>query len=744
MLLRGRLVAAVAGGDRRRWRAVIVAPGRSKNGPFYAPAMLREAAQGGMFEGRPVHVFPDVDAQGRPRRNHVKADRLVGRTPLNVVGSIRGTRYEEGVGVTGELVLLAGHPDADDLADQLGRMAESGSLDLVGLSMDASGDMDPRSGWARLRHVASVDVVTDPAAGGRVLHRIAASVNTGSLPTMKHVLSFARGKFPRLTEGVGDGVSDFAFARHVANRAKADASSRAELVAFLGLDADASKRLAEGTDSIEALEHGFTLSARLTEEYERAAGGGDVDKADPETARLLESARREARAATDEAGKIRTDLRLAEALATARLPEVSTTRIRECFAGKVATADEIGAAIASERKYVDKLAGDALKAAAGVRVVESSDDKLTDVLAHMFNPTQVRLPEGVKAQPAHLSFVEFLYQQFGIRPVEMAYGGQATRSRFREAVDSTNFSKVFADALNRAVLAAYNGNADYSSWQKLVRKVPYSDFRTNHVISVGYYSTLPTVAKGGTYLQMTSPSDREETISLAKKGGMESITMEDMLNDDLNLWQTMVQRIGQAAMETAYELVFALIRDATQPTLASDSLSLTSASRSPVNEGTAALSADATGKSNLIASIVAMMKGTGGSGVKKGIIPKYAIIPLEKVEAYAYVTQSLRGGVTGTDLPEAIAKMLGVSTPEPIIDLGTSNTTDWYLMADPLRAEVLRYGTLGGRDAPEIFLADDQRFGSMFTRDQLDLKVRFILAAAAVDFLGIYGNDAAS
>ena len=746
MHLAGRLLESITG--TRAFRAVLIAPGRSKNGIFYAPEMLREAVAAGLFEGRPVHVFTKVDADGRPlKQTHVKGS-AVGRTTLNVVGVIRETRYVEGQGVVGDVTFLAGDPDADAVVEKLSRLEEAKGLDAVGLSIDAGGDVDPRSGWGRLRSVTSVDVVTDPAAGGRVLHRLAADTTMGAFPAMKTILEFARSKHPRLVEGLAEGATEFGFARHVAGRCKADLALATVLAAAIGASGDTHKRLTESAkdlDTVELMDYGTQFFAKMREGYEAEVGkGGDGGAKKPgvddptvgEAQRLLEEAKRE--------GEIlRTEMRLTEALASSGLPSAAVARVKAQFQGQVADAAKIARVIEDERKYVDGLVGAGLRTGA-VRVTEDKADKLTTELAYMFAGGRIRLAEGERHQPYHGSLNEFLRKKFAfdVRDV-VAFGGAANR-RMAEDLDTTNFTKVFADAANRAVLAAYVSDPQRQDWRKLVKFVPVNDFRTQHRITMGYYAVLPTVSKGASYQQLTTPTDREETYALAKKGGLESVTMEDMLNDDLGAWQELFRRIGIAANDTAYEAVLSQFRIADMPTM-SDTYKLMSASRSPANLTTSsnALTADATGKGYFFAAIRGMLALTGGSGQKKGITPRFLIVPLEKVEAAAYVLQQLAGGNTGSETA-AVLTALKVAPPELVIDYGASNATDWSLLADPNRTPVLEFASLGGRTEPEIVVADGALFGSMFLKDKLDLKVRYIFQVGAVDHAGVYGNDAAS
>ncbi len=125
-------------------------------------------------------------------------------------------------------------------------------------------------------------------------------------------------------------------------------------------------------------------------------------------------------------------------------------------------------------------------------------------------------------------------------------------------------------------------------------------------------------------------------------------------------------------------------------------------------------------------------------------MPRYIVIPKEKMAAWAFIAQSFAGGMSGVNVPEGLRNILSLAVPEAVIDIRVSNTTDWRLFADPNVAEVLRFGELSGRGGPRITIADDVSFGAMFTNDKAEARIDDVFGAAAVDFAGVYGNDAAT
>lgn len=802
MRLVGRLLESAA--QPGVWPSVLIEAGASLNGIRYDTVVLKEAVEQGLFEGRPCMAFEAVDFTGRPIFDHLTESSLAGKTVGNVIGTFRNVRWNESAGrVEGDLHLLLADPVGKATHQKLVALQESNSLDCLGLSIDALGTLSHSfTGGAvatALHQITSIDLVTNPSAGGAIGHRLVASVTHGA-----HKMKFAA-LLKRLTEswpvllGNYEGPpSEKHLETHIVRRVQESADIRAALVSALAdcakesrevalVVGDVEARLTEGVDVLGILDEVQMLLSIAREDLQQKAGAAiaadsaAADKAAADAGGTMPTAPAPAapaapaqppasepiqesrvsptppalsdddRAIVDAARQVVEQARMRESEDLVRrvvsergLPANIADGILSENPGKVFSRDQAERIVESRRKMVDEMLA-TVGMPPTVRVTESHVDKQVHVLAHMLNPRHCPAPEG--HDPYMGSMLTFMERQFtgGRRIKESFSAGMNHRTlglrRLKEAVNSTQFDQVFADALSRSTLAAYQGQANYDLWKKLVREVPYNDFRTHRIVHVGYYGNLPDVGKGGAYVAMTTPADREETIQLAKKGGIETIYFEDLLNDDISLWQTLIQRIGQAALETRYETVMKLIRKSTQPTMADgNELTDTVGNRAgDPNQVALPLSADATGKSNFVTMVTGMMQHTSGSGVKKGIQPKYCIIPFALAEAYAFVINALTGGNSGTDVAQTLLATVNASIPEAFVDLGATDVNDWFLMADPNDAEVIRFATLGNRD-PEIFIADDERFGSMFTNDLLELKVRDIHAAAAVDYAGIRGS----
>lgn len=70
-----------------------------------------------------------------------------------------------------------------------------------------------------------------------------------------------------------------------------------------------------------------------------------------------------------------------------------------------------------------------------------------------------------------------------------------------------------------------------------------------------------------------------------------------------------------------------------------------------------------------------------------------------------------------------------------------TDAENWALIAKPEQFEGLVLGWLFGRREPEIFVADNEMAGAMFTNDEMRVKIRFFVCAGVTDWrLGVKSN----
>lgn len=184
---------AVTGNQGRRRRIQLIDAGWSKNGRYYPPETLAEAARARIYPaGTPMFVdHPTVSEQAERPERSVKdlAARLV-----------TDARYEDGKLVAEADLFGTWGPVINEIADQIGvSIRAAGTLEY--------GEADGREGpiVTALTEGISVDFVTSPARGGKVLELIE-SARAQPLAESRNVGAWLESRlhlaFTELTDGM--------------------------------------------------------------------------------------------------------------------------------------------------------------------------------------------------------------------------------------------------------------------------------------------------------------------------------------------------------------------------------------------------------------------------------------------------------------------------------------------------------------------------------------------------------------
>ena len=588
---------AEAAGKGKRWDVRIIRSGRSENGRDYAPAALREAVP--LFEAVPVFAVSDNE--------HVAG---ISRDVRRMVGRITSPRYvgdaERGA-VHSTLEII--HPDGE-LGQWLVAAHRDGLGDMYGLSIQAHGRV---SGGrvTRISKVNSVDLVVSPAAGGRFLRLIEATIMK---PNKK---------------GKGKGKG---------------------------------------------------RKVQLAEARERLAGSS--------------------------------------------LPKPARKRLRS----RLETVTDLSEAavdrmIADERQYLAAVApGGQVTGLGGgdIRITEGRETKIPEMLDAFWDPQNRDV----------VSLRETYIQLTGDKRVT-GEARHCDRTALREAITIGTgngagvFAQVFGDSLTRRVQRMYRETGIWDWYKKVCTEVPAMDFRSQKRPLWGGYGDLPDVAQSAPYTDLASPTDVEESYTVVKRGGVEKITLEAIKNDDVSVVMRLPMRLAMAAKRTLSGHVAAIFTmgSGAGPTMEADALTLFHASHG--NRGTSALSAAA-----VAAGRLAMVKQVELSSNKQiGIPPKTLLVPWEMQETGYNIFRM--GERNDQDFVQSL--MYDVC---PVPDW--TDTSDWVLVADPMMMETIEIGYLDGMMEPEIFVQQDEHYGSMFANDEWSFKIRHIYGMTAMDWRGFY------
>ena len=598
----------------------------------------------GLFNGARVFVKSDEE--------HIRGR---GKDVRNLIGGLSGARFVDGAKpdtgeIHAELTLI--EPDGT-VATQMREAHARGLAGLFGFSIDCTGRATrgkPRVAKT-IDKVSSVDLIVEPGAGGELIRLVEAQspdLETHQEDTMRQrMIEAIQKKRPSYD---GEGVSD----------EQLEADYREAIVPAPAKPTDA---------------------------------GADAEARFEQKLRMIE-ARAEARVAINDA----------------KLPDAAKRRLHTRFVeAKDFTADDVATAIKDEREYLAQFTESGKVSLDGLADVQVEDrsEKIGQMLDAFFDPAH-------KDHRAVRSFREAYVEITGDKNCT----GQikdCDRTRmaeslgvFREALTTASWADALGDSITRRMQAIYQGETDLQAWRKVCRVTQVRDFRTQERFRIGGYGNLPGVNQGAAYTALTSPGDDKATYAATKRGGLETITLEMIANDDVGSIRQIPIELALAAANTLYEFVFDFYR--TNPTIY-DGSALYHASHA--NLFTAALDATA-----FAAHRLAMSKqARAGSGKRLGLQPKTLLVPFELQEA-AYNLF-----VRNQNLDKTFVQTIN---PEVIVPAYWTDTNDWCTVADPMRQAVVEVGFLNGQEEPELFVQDSPTVGSLFSNDQVTYKIRHI------------------
>ncbi len=674
------------------WDVIVIESGLSSNRNLYEAKVLEAAVP--KYEG--ARMF--LDHQEEPRR--------FGRSVKDLVGFIRDPRpafvAHEAEGAAVFAIAATACLTRQDFRAEMLEAHRLGKPDLFGLSHDIRAKSQAQmlsSGPAvkveSIEKVDSVDFVTNPAAGGRVLRLVASDVVATSLEEDGRMLQKLIAQLRSMPQG-------------------------AKLLEALGAEPTEDQVLEAIRKALEAMPARSDAAAAATPAATPAAAGAAAAGTGTGTVTLTEAEV----ASLRESGRVIAELRLERDLAECALPDPLKKRIRDRFkkrmdAGATPSQADITEAIRESVEDYGALAEAkvVLPIAGRVQVGEGQVEKTIARLDAFFDPTKT---------PA--SFREMYVDITGDRRFS---GKLSEATRLKESLSTTSFDQALGDSITRRMLQYYAA-PEFANWRLIARTNNLNDFRTQRRIRFGGYGNLPIVNQGQTYLGLTSPTDEEATYSPSKRGGTESVTLEMIRNDDVQSIRDIPNRIGRAAAQTLYEFVWDFL--ATNAAIY-DSVALAAAGHGN-NILTTALSA-----SNVSTLRLKMKNQTDMSNSKRlGLRAKILIVPNDLEELAFQITTALKAvpdASLSAQAEPAAPNFLSqkVRLEVVVVDYWT-DANNYWLAASPDQTPMLEVGFLDGNENPEIFVQDQPNVGSMFNSDQLTWKIRHIYGGAVMDFRG--------
>jgi len=707
----------------------LIRAGVSRNGNEYPPEVLREAVP--LFEG--VRAFAD----------HPKSGDLPERSIRDLVGYYRGVHLDEAGRLRGQLHLVPGNEWLFNLLKEA-----EGNPALCGLSIDSYGDAKRQGGTNKvnkLLHVASVDIVTRPSAGGQV-ERI---LQSDRQPAPDRSVPVGRaGSGPSASVPGSPTQETFMTTEPTTQDSPTIANPVADPRPIVNNTPEGLTALVEAQQ--KALRESHAELARVRSILNPPSGTG-VD-----LARMVEEIKRERELANAQA-------LLATKLAEAALPEPVAQKLRRQFGSRVFEASELDTAIQDEKGVLAALTSAGQITGMGIPKIEGGMSELDqvqaafDALFDIYESDQTKnLPRlsGIREAFMVATGVDVAHIGGADRPLREALQAQLrgkvmtgrlleSEQILREAdVTTSSFSYLLGTSMNKRMIQDYK--AWPSEWQKFTAIVGIKDFKQQDRIRLGAFGSLSTVAEDAAYTTLTL-SDEHATYTPTKRGNLVQVTRETIINDDLYAIKQIPSKLAVSAAFTLAEFVYGLlspnggnIYDAHKlfDSVNHGNTGIVVANLGTANSG-AALSSAA-----LQTAVIAMRKMTNMNGKPIGLKPRFLLVPpdLEFTAMTILKSAGLPGGSNNDINP-----MMGYA--EPIVapqlnSLSPASTSIWIAVADPRVIDTVEVGFVGGQANPILLIQDMPLYGLNFTQDVISYKVRHEYGGAVTDYRGFYlGNN---
>jgi len=309
------------------------------------------------------------------------------------------------------------------------------------------------------------------------------------------------------------------------------------------------------------------------------------------------------------------------------------------------------------------------------------------------------------------------------------FTGEPDASRF-ERVQAIYNGPTFLNALgatfNKLLLKGYAGS-DYH-WRDLTSGiVSVPNFQTQDAVRVQYIGDLPEVDEDEPYTDLTHAGDEKVSFTVSTRGGLLTVTRRAILANDVAGIARAVEQIRRAAWRTLAKVCWAkLISNANYDV---DGVPLFHADHG--NLGSAALSVAAL---NVARKSIFDQTEPGGTE-KLGLSGPFLLaVPIE-LEPAAFML-GMCDEIDGAANPWR--GRFGLQGERIFANPLMTDQNDWILLDVSGNGGAIEIGFLGGRQEPQVVLANAPSEGQAFRQDRVVYKVTHEYGLTVSDYRGVY------
>lgn len=327
--------------------------------------------------------------------------------------------------------------------------------------------------------------------------------------------------------------------------------------------------------------------------------------------------------------------------------------------------------------------------------------------------------------------------------VNEVYSGKRRGWQLKEALGTSDFSNLFGDILDRALLGSYMETPQVYRNFTRIGSVP--DFRTVKRFALnGSESVLSIVPQQAEYPE-SSVSDAAYSYTVQKYGRRIGFSWEAMVNDDLDALKSIPERFARAARRSESKFVTGLYMDANGPHA---SLYTVGNANKVTSNPVLSISALQTAFKILAAMCDADSEPIVVDAVELVVPPALQITAQNILSAtQLWLDTNASAGTAQQNMVTAnwMAQKcrLNVDPYIPVVASSANGDTSWALFASPsVGRPALEIGFLRGHESPEIFVkapntqsagASTDPLNGDFDTDSVMYKVRHVFGGTRLD-----------
>ena len=332
----------------------------------------------------------------------------------------------------------------------------------------------------------------------------------------------------------------------------------------------------------------------------------------------------------------------------------------------------------------------------------------------------------------------------------------------KEAMSTSDFPLMFADVIDRTLLANYREWP--TSYQNFAARKVVPDFRDVKEFTIGGgESTLAEVAQGDGYPD-TNLTEGKYAWGVKKYGRTMGFLWEAMINDDLGALTDIPARFARAARRTEQRQVTGLYVDTNGP----HASFYTAGNKNIINAANGASANNpALTITGLQDGLIVLSKQLDADGepividsVELVVPPALEVIALNILNAVELRLGGQGTGESGSTAGSGLTAVnwmknrmrLNVDPYIPLVAATANGNRMWALFANPSTSRpALRYGLLRGHEEPETFLrspnairvggGDASPMDGSFENDSMAYKVRHVFGGSRIDPKATVGSN---